>query len=139
MYQKDYILRLIQEFSRFLAIILGLKESGKYEESLEMIDKTCKGLLKIDMHDLAPGNGKLEGLLQNDAFNDEQLEILASLFQVKAEIFRETGQVFSAITHFEHAYVLYQFCNDRSTTYSMARIDAMDTIQLQLDQMRETE
>jgi hypothetical protein len=38
MVNKDYVLRLAEKFGRMLAIVLGLRESNRYEEALIAID-----------------------------------------------------------------------------------------------------
>jgi len=45
MLQRDYILRLIEEFGKFLAAITGLKLEGKLEEALKKVDETYRSWL----------------------------------------------------------------------------------------------
>ena len=38
MIRRDYIMRMVEEFGKFLAAIVGLKREGEYEEALKKID-----------------------------------------------------------------------------------------------------
>lgn len=48
MYQKDYILRLIEEMTKFLAVVLGLMKKGDYQKASKQLENSYYDLLKED-------------------------------------------------------------------------------------------
>jgi hypothetical protein len=96
MYQRDYILRLIEELGAVLTATLQLRQRGQYQQALDTIDRTLEGLLGIDaerIHDLtAP---QLIGLIRLSSQADrsgettvgDRLNALGSLLQEQANIY----------------------------------------------------
>jgi hypothetical protein len=137
MYQKDFILRIIEDFFRFLSIILKLKEEKDYTQAFEVIRETSEKLLKIDVIALSEDEDDFNNFLTNTPNQPEKLEILAELLKIKAEIHLELNQVFSAINAFEKSLRLFDQCQFQSKNYSIDRVKKMTDINLQLDRLRE--
>ena len=47
-YEKDYILRMIEMMGEFIAAILGLIKKGDYKQASESLDRAYHNLLKED-------------------------------------------------------------------------------------------
>ncbi len=137
MYQKDFILRMIEDFFRFMSIILKLKVEKDYEQAFEVISETSQKLLKIDIKALSENDEDFENLLLNTSFPPEQLEILAELLKIMAEIHLELNHVITAINTFEKSLQLYEQSQSQSKNYSIDRVKKMTEINLQLDRLRE--
>ena len=137
MYQKDFILRIIEDFFRFLSIILKLKGEKDYAQAIEVIRETSEKLLKIDIIAKSENDEEFKDFVLNTSFQPEQIEILAELLKIDAEIHMELNQVFSAINAFEKALQLYEQCQSRSKNYSIDRVKKLTEINLQLDRLRE--
>lgn len=137
MYQKDFILRMIEDFFRFFSIILKLKGEKDYEKAFEVITETSQKLLKIDIIALSETEEDFGDFLLNTQYPPEQVEILAELLKIKAEIHLELNQIFSAMNAFEKSLQLYEHCQAHSKNYSLDRVKKMTDINIQMDRLRE--
>lgn len=135
MYQRDFILRMIEDFFRFLKIILKLKEDKQYGQALDMINETAQKLLKLDINEVSSKEEVFENLFESTALSLEQMEILAGLLKTKAEIHQECSEIFSAINAYEKALRIYTFCQEHSKNYSMDRVNKISEIRIILDQL----
>ena len=137
MYQKDFILRMIEDFFRFMSIILKLKVEKDYEQAFEVISETSQKLMKIDIKALSENDEDFENLLLNTSYPPEQLEILAELLKIMAEIHLELNQIFTAINTFGKSLQLYEQCQSQSKNYSIDRVKKITELNLQLDRLRD--
>ena len=69
MYQKDFILRMIEDFFRFMSIILKLKVEKDYEQAFVVISETSQKLLKIDIKALSENDEDFEKNIKEDLQN----------------------------------------------------------------------
>jgi tetratricopeptide (TPR) repeat protein len=53
MYQRDYILRLIEQFGQFVGAVLQLARDGRLREAREMVDQSLLGSIGTDVHGAA--------------------------------------------------------------------------------------
>ncbi len=137
MYQKDFLLRIIEDFVRFLSIILKLKSEKDYKQAYEVIAETTQKLLDADIVQLSENEHNVVAFVQAKEYNLEQIEILAELLKVKAEIHLELNQRFSAINDFEKSIQLYIHCQEHTKNYSVERIAKITEITRFLDNLRE--
>jgi len=94
MINKDYILRMAERFGRYLAIIIGLRQSNKHEEALIYIDD-----LFLQTTGLTTGfiNSASEEMLLNmvspmGVLNVEKCLWIAILLKEEADIYDDMGQ-----------------------------------------------
>ncbi len=123
MYQKDYILRIIEEFFRFLGQILKLKSEKEYVRALDLIDQASKNFLKVNLNDIVINEQLDKEILSN--LNFDQLRILAELLKAKADIFNETNSHFSATSYYQLSLGLFEYVHEGSKNYS---VDIADRI-----------
>jgi hypothetical protein len=120
MYQKDYILRIIEDFFRFLSVILKLRNEKKYDEALQKCDETSMSLLRININNIEKLSiEELEEYVAELSLVPQQIEILAGLLFEKSEIYYETNSVFSAKNTVEKALILYQMIMESSKSFSV--------------------
>lgn len=122
MYQKDYILRLIEEFFRFLSIILKLRNEKKFDEALVKCDETAIALTGLALNDLEqyPGDAFSE-YIDTLLFEKEKIEILARLLYEKTEIYIEKGSILSAKNTLIKSLLLFENVKATSKDYSVER------------------
>jgi hypothetical protein len=132
--RKDYILRLIDEFFKILARILKLKEDKQYSQALEAIDETSQSLLHIDIQEIAENDVAFSQIITGPSSLD-QVEILAELLKVKADIYQETHLPFSAINHYQKALHLFEFVQNHSKDYSISRDNKIKEIKINILRM----
>ena len=120
MIRKDYILRMVEEFAKFLAAIVGLKNEGKYHEALKKIDTVYTGLIDIDpiiLKSLSPEE-MITFLKNEDKYSNQYLKIIAELLFEEGQIYVESGDPVSARNVLEKAKMLINYLSENDSTFS---------------------
>lgn len=136
MYQKDYILRLIEEFGRFLRIILRLKSEQQFEAASLQLKEAAEKLLQINLDELEKDPGQMEHIILARAFHPDQSDILADILFLRAEILLDTGQKITATRLFEMSKLLLENNQEKSRSYSLDRIEKIRNITLFLKDLK---
>lgn len=106
MFQKDYFMRMIEQFSLALAKIIGLKIAGKVEESQQTIKDTLK-------HFTGVSEETVEILTYKDLINiigrgsPEKCSIIAELLKQKADIYIVKGDTSAAYNLYLKSFAIY--------------------------------
>ena len=93
MFHRDYILRLIQEFSIFLASLAGLKDRNDPEVIFLELERSFRQFLGYDsplLESLGP-EGALGVLSAADGGDPDRLAMAAILFREKSVNYRKYG------------------------------------------------
>lgn len=107
MLQKDYILKLIEEAGKFIALALNLMRKGDYEEAADKIQQAYTGLLKTDRQTWLTGDSDdLHNWLTS--LEADKQKIAGDLFYADALVFKELDQ----IEHSKHFVQLALKCFD---------------------------
>lgn len=120
MIRKDYILRMVQEFAKFLAKVVGLKMEGKLDEALKEIDNIYKGMIDLDpivLKSLDPGE-VTDFLLEEKKFNTHYIKMIAELLFEEGQIYAENGDPISARNVMEKAKILINYLMENDSTFS---------------------
>jgi hypothetical protein len=130
MYQKDYILRMIEMLGDLIAGILGLIKKGDLIQASEKLDNLYYNLLKEDAAFFRALAEKdlTETLLKKHNYTNGHLEILAELFNVEAKLCLANGDKSAAINYSKKSLILFEFIDKEYRTYSQERIDKMEQI-----------
>jgi hypothetical protein len=134
MYQKDYILRMIDMLGELIAGILGLIQKGNLKMATEKLDKLYQTMLKEDaslFRDLS-GDGLTDRLLHQHNFTNGHLEVLAGLFNAEAELCLAQGDKSGTIKYPEKSLILFEFIDRQNKTYSQERLNKMAMIRIML-------
>jgi tetratricopeptide (TPR) repeat protein len=93
MMQKDYILRLIQQFSQVLMRILHLRDSKDYEGALTYIDDVFRQALGLssDLINSVPDETLLAMLTSIDILDIEKCLLVAHLLKAEGDIYVDQG------------------------------------------------
>jgi tetratricopeptide (TPR) repeat protein len=123
MYQKDYILRMIEMFGEFIAAIFGYIKKGNYKQAYESINRAYYDLLKEDasFFQKIPKDEISEKLVSKHNYTNNHLEILAELFYAEAELKYKEGKKDESIELYEKSLILFEFVDNNSRTYSLNR------------------
>jgi hypothetical protein len=134
MYQKDYILRLIEMAAKALAALLGLIKGGKLDEASEELDNLYFNFLKEDAAFFREiPMEKLTGkLLEEHNYTNGHLEILAELFNAEAELCIARDDKTAAKEYFRKSLILMEFTDKANRVYSQERINRMEKIRKRL-------
>jgi len=135
MLQRDYILRLIEEFGKFLAAITGLKLEGKLEEALKKVDETYKELLEIDPKVVKSLNEDevLPFFQEEKKYDNKQLNMVAELLYQEGMIYVEEGDPVSARNVLEKSKILINYLMDNDSTFSYDWYEKLGEIDHALD------
>jgi hypothetical protein len=88
MYEKDYILRMIEMFGELIAAIFGYIRKKDFKQAYDSLNRAYHNLLKEDasyFHKI-PRNKITEKLIREHNFTNNHLEVLAELFYAEAEL-----------------------------------------------------
>lgn len=130
--RKDYLLRIIDEFFKFLARILKLKAEKDYEQAFQLIDEASLTLLKRDLNELIEKDGEIESVIEEKSLTLDQIEVLAELLKVKADINLELSNNFTAINLYTKSLYLLNYVHTASKNFSTSRVDKISEINLVL-------
>jgi len=130
MYQKDYILRMIEMLGDLLAAIFGLLRKGDYDQATEKLEDVYYDILKEDaaFFRSIPKENLTHELLEKHDYTNGHLEILAELFNAEAELAGAQGKPQGCLEYSEKALLLFEFIDLQQKTLSLERLDKMTLI-----------
>lgn len=131
MYQKDYILRMIEMFGDLIAGILGLIRQGEFPKAELSLENAYYDFLKQDasFFKTIPTKELTDKLLNEHNYTNDHLEILAELFLTQAELFFAQGKLNDSIPFYEKSLVLYEFIVKESKIFSIEKQSKISLIQ----------
>ncbi|MCY1635712.1 hypothetical protein [Marinifilum sp. D737] len=121
MYQKDYVLRMIEMIGELIAQILGLLNKKNTKKASQILENAYRDFLKEDasFFKSIPKEKLTNSLLQEHNFTDEHLQVLAELFYAEAEIQNAKEQKALANEYYEKSLILFRFVAENSTNFSI--------------------
>ena len=130
MYQKDYILRMIEQFGVLIAGVLGLIKKGEFEPAGEQLTDLYYTMLKKDAAFFRgiPEAELTKKLLHDHNYTNGHLEILAELFNAEAELELAQGNKAGTLEYSKKSLLLFEFIDTEYKTYLAERINKMETI-----------
>ncbi len=137
MFQKDYILRMIEMIGDLIAAILGLIKKGDLEQAEKMIDRGYYELLRRDasFFQLIPKEHLTDKLLGDHHYTNGHLTVLAELFYAEAMVSQASNKPDNSRVCFEKSLLLLEFLEQADKTYSEKRIERMNLIKEQLAEL----
>lgn len=118
MYEKDYIMRLIQQMVRILMELFGLRQKGSYEEAYELIDLTLQqfiGLSSKMINDFDE-QSLIDFLKPSGSLNYEKCFVAGILLKEEGELLLQQNMKEQALERFRKAFALLE--KVRSTSYA---------------------
>lgn len=137
MFQKDYILRMIEMIGDLIAAILGLIKKGDLEQAEKMIDRGYYELLRRDasFFQLIPKEHLTDRLLGEHHYTNGHLTVLAELFYAEAMVSQASGKLDNSRVCYEKSLLLLEFLEQDDKTYSDKRIEKMNLIKEQIAEL----
>ena len=135
MYQRDYILRMIEMIGQLIAAIIGKIRKGEYETASQQLGNLYYDVMKEDASYFRNLDEKdmTKNLLKLHNYTNDHLEILAELFNVEAELSMARGDKTSSIVFSRKSLILFDFIDAETRTYSLERINKMESIKKRID------
>ena len=139
MYQKDYILRMIEMLGELIRAILGLIVKGNFQEAEEKLNEAYLTFLRKDasFFHLIPLEKLTSTLLTEHNYTHGHLEILAELFHAEARLQDARGNLSESLVMYEKSLVLFSFANENFRTYSEERIEKMEKIKNRISEIKQ--
>ena len=137
MFQKDFVLRMIEMFGELLAGIMVLIMKGEYARASEQIGRVYYEMLKEDssFFRAIPEEDLTHELLENHNYTNGHLEILAELLNAEAELTMAAGNKTESIDFSRKSLILFEFIDTEQKTYSLDRINKIETIKKRISNL----
>jgi len=131
MYQKDYIMRMIEAFAKMVAGIVGLIRKGDPDTALARIKETYDTILKIDPEELYQYDDPEWYKFCNER-NLDELEMVAELLKLEGEIRMDTGKSEEGLRLLYRSLELFNYVDGQSGTFSVFRSEKISTLKEEL-------
>jgi hypothetical protein len=138
MYQKDYILRMIEMLGELIRAIFGLITKGDYGEAEQKLSEAYLTFLRKDasfFHRI-PTDKLTTILLEDHNYTQGHLEILAELFHAEASLQDVRGNLTESLEFYEKSLKLFMFTDENFRTYSADRIEKMERIRKRIAEIK---
>jgi hypothetical protein len=139
MYQKDFILRMIEMLGELIAGILGLIRKGEFPKASKALENAYYDFLKEDaaFFRRIPKEKLTDELIGEHNYTNGHLEILAELFYTEAELLYAEQKHAESKVFYEKALLLFEFIEKETETYSVAKKLKMTAIQDRILELKE--
>lgn len=139
MYQKDFILRMIEMLGDLIAGILGLIRKGDFQQASQSIDNAYYNFLKEDAAYFRhiPREKLTEELIREHNYSNGHLEMLSELFFVEAELLYAKGNQDESIEFYEKVLILCEFVERESKLFSAAKQSRLSMIKSRINVLRD--
>jgi hypothetical protein len=137
MYQKDYILRMIEMLGELIRAIFGMIARGNFQQAEEKLNEAYLTFLRKDasFFHLIPMEKLTSTLLTDHNYTNGHLEILAELFHAEARLQDARGNLPESLAMYEKSLVLFSFTDENFKTYSEDRIEKMEKIRKRISEI----
>ena len=122
MYQKDFIMRMIEMIADLIALILGLIKKGNLPQATKLLDNAYREFLKKDasfFRSLSKDKLTKELLTEHNYTNDH-LKILSELFFAEGELNIVKGDKENGLSYYEKSLILLEFTEQNSNSFSLS-------------------
>lgn len=123
MYQKDFILRMIEMLAELVAGILGLIRKGDFQKASQSIDNAYQDLLKQDAgyFNKIPLNKLTDSLIQEYNYTNGHLEILSELLYTQGELSYAQKKHKESLEFYQKSLFLLEFVTKETQTFSFEK------------------
>ena len=130
MYQKDYILRMIEMLGELLRAIFGMIKKGRFDEAEESIGEAYLTMLRKDssFFQNIPAEKLTATLIEDHNYTHSHLEILAELLYAEAELLTAKNKKEESRSFYTKSLLLFEFIDEAYRTYSEERLKKIEVI-----------
>jgi hypothetical protein len=139
MYQRDYVLRMIEMIGDLIAGIMGLIRKGKLEKASKELGDVYRQMLREDSSFFSsiPAEEMTDTLLQQHNYTNGHLEILAELFNAEAELKLAQGNKTGSLEYSVKSLMLFEFIDMEQKTFSFEREEKINGIRKRIENLQE--
>jgi len=141
MFQKDYILRMIEMIGDLIAALLGLIKKGDLEQAEKIIERGYLELLRRDasFFQLIPKEQLTDKLLGDHHYTNGHLEVLSELFFAEATLSEARNKLHNSLIYYEKSLVLLDFLEQEDKTWSAKREERKNLLKERIAVLSEKE
>ena len=141
MYQKDYILRMIEMIGDLIAALLGLIKKGDLEQAEKILERGYFELLRRDASyfQLIPKEQLTDKLLGDHHYTNGHLEVLSELFFAEATLSEAQKKLNNSLICYEKAFVLLEYLEQEDKTWSEKREERINLLKERIAILSEKE
>lgn len=134
MVQRDYIQRMIEQISKMIALLMGMKVP---EDKITIINEAYEEWLKTNPDYLRKltSDNIVEVLTRGKGYTVEQLEFLAELMVEEAKAEAEMGNQVIAAGLFRKSLALFDYVNQEQQLFSIDRMKKITDIEKRLKEI----
>ena len=138
MYQKDFILRMIEMLGEFIARIFGYIKKGEFEKAHQAIENSYQELLKQDaaFFQKIPEAELTTTLLTEHNYTHGHLEILSELFFAQSELFYAQKKFKESLQYYKKSLLLLEFVIIESKAFSMEKQSKVNLLQSKIEDLK---
>lgn len=137
MYQRDYILRMIEMIGDLIASILGLIRNKDFTQAEEKLEGLYYSMLREDSSFFRniPLENLTETLLLEHNYTNSHLEIIAELFNAEAELRLAKDDRQGCLEFSGKSLRLFEYIDLIQKTYIPERILKMELIRKRIEEL----
>ena len=137
MYQRDFILRMVEMLAELIAGILGYIKKGEFQQAEESIERIYYDFLKKDASFFRSiDKDKLTtSLLDEHNYTNGHLDILAELFYAEGELNFAKGNKSKSLEYFEKSLILHTYSDGQSKSFSFEKQEKISKIQERIQEL----
>ncbi len=138
MYQKDYILRMVEMIGDLIAAFLGLLKKGDLNQAEKLIERGYTELLRNDASFflLIPKEQLTDKLIGEHHYEHFHLEILAELFFAEASLAEAQHKTSHSLSCYEKSRILTEFLEQEDKTWSARREERKIILMEKISELR---
>ena len=135
MLRRDLIAKQIEQMVKAIAIMLGLRREGRFEEAREKADEMLKEFLNTDASTIRtiPGDELMSALTNEMKLQEDQVSVVADYFMIEGEMLSEEERDEEARESFLKALHLFEGLNKMpKATFSMERMQKINMLKARI-------
>jgi hypothetical protein len=139
MYQKDYILRMVEMLGEFIAAILSLIKKGNFKQAAQMLNHVYYYMLRKDasFFQNIPIDELTGTLIKEHNYTNGHLEILAELFYAEAELQYAQGKHDGSLIYYMKSLKIFEFIEKEYKSFSVDRQTKMAYVKGQISEINQ--
>jgi hypothetical protein len=122
MYQKDFIMRMIEMIADLIALVLGLIKKGDLAQANKLLYNAYRDFLKEDASFFRnmPKEKLTNELLTEHNYTNGHLKILSELFFAEGELNFAKGDMETSLNYYEKSLLILEFSEESSNAFSLS-------------------
>jgi hypothetical protein len=134
MFQKDYILRMVEMIGDLIAALLGLIKKGDLEQAEKILERGYIELLRREaaFFQAIPKEKLTTTLLTEHNYEEGHLAVLAELFFAEGTLSEAQKKLPYSLSCYEKSLILLEFLEQEDKTWSAKREGRIDQLRVKI-------